>query len=71
VRSLSEVFVGVPMSGVKHGCRKAREEGVIVMIVSHSGRNMMAEWWVLQHEGEEQLVLVQCKWQQLVSSIDA
>jgi len=44
------VLVGIPVSGVKRGCRKAIVEGVVVMMGCHSGRNMMAEQQVLQHE---------------------
>jgi len=50
VRSLIEELVGIPVRWVRHGCRKAIVEGVIVMMGCHSGRNMMAEWQVLQHE---------------------
>ncbi len=47
MRSLSEELVGIPVSGVRYGCRKAMVEGVVVMMGCHSGRIMMAEQQVL------------------------
>ncbi len=44
--------MGSPLMGVKQGCGKAMVEVVKVMIGCHSGRNMMVEWQVLQHDGE-------------------